>query len=218
MKFIFLILFGILLSNCALTQIKAQTGISLSTGVMEHYVGVPGFRRDVFHAIPLKLVVNHYFEKPKVEVGLSYSFFNARIENNVARKYPNTYNDTYSYIYDVYRPINIMTYTGIRSDQERLIQTYGGIKIGYWSDRMASYSVNQNDDFDTETIVSQLHYFALGPKFGFSVGKKVQFFLESEHFWLTKTKYTYRNFQRVSTILFGVKFNFKKKGTAANST
>lgn len=200
-------LLSLLLSILLRTNTHAQTSIALNLGIMEHNVVVPGSWRDQFLTGYPSIEAFHYFQQPNIEVGLSYTFFGSYFETHGAWKYPYYY----SYSYKISHPINLLTYCGIRSNQERLIQTYGGIKLGYWSYNMYYYVQNDNNYSFDSSGSRQFHHFAFGPRFGLSIGKKVQFTLETEHIWLTPTKIIHNYFQRVSSIQIGIKFIFKKK-------
>lgn len=176
---------------------------------MEHGFQVPGFWRDLNYVLLLRTEVFHHFEQPKLELGLSYTFYRSYYEVHNIWKYPNSY----SYRYDIDKSINIMSYCGIHSDYDRLVQTYGGIKFGYWSYRMWYSIQNDYDWSDYEHNDIRINHFAIGPRFGLSIGRKVQFILETQHLWLSPTKFTDRPmFLRSSSIQFGIRYNFKKKG------
>lgn len=204
----------ILAINSALNfEINSQTSISISSGVMEHKVGIPNFTSDELTIIPINLTLKHFFEKPNIELGLSYYLFGTSIERHGV--YKNSYE--YSYWYRARKPINLIGFCGIRSDRNKFIQTYGGIKSGYWSYEMWFYSENWNDFNDTQRIDDRIHQFVLGPNFGLSIGRKVQLMIEAEYFLLSKTKYSDRNIIDASSINLGIKYNFKRKEKAANN-
>jgi len=206
-----ILILSLVISTLLTLKLNAQTSVSISAGIMEHRVGIPNFKSDDLLIISKNLTLKHFFEKQNFEIGLSYYSFGGRIENS-AYNFPSEY----SYWYTVRRPINLIAYCGIRSDRDKFIQTYGGIITGYWSYKMDFSSENYDNLNDFESIKERIHQFALGPKFGLSIGRKVQLIIEAEYFLLTKTKYTYRYFERVSTINLGLKYNFKGKKTDNN--
>lgn len=206
MRFKALLIFGILIGSSQFSNVNSQINISLNMGMMEHNLGVPDFVNTSFQAPSIKVSINYYLDKLPLEIGASYMYFGAGIENHSA--YKNRKN--YSYWYNLDRTINLMSYVGIYSDQDRLIQCNGGLRAGYWSHGMKFTSQNHSDLWDTETISDHLHYFAIGPSFGLSMGRKIRITLESEHFWLTPTKNN-SNFIRVSSLMLGLKYRFNKR-------
>ncbi len=196
----------VLLTGFLPIQLKAQVSVSLSSGIMEHKVIVPWSWHDQFYSLTPRLELFYTFQKPQLEVGLSYTYYKGRIETYDAWKYPNQYR----YYFGVERPFNLMAYCGAHSDQNRLIQTYAGLKVGYWAHNFWYWIENQTDWTDQERGEGRLNHFALGPRFGMSVGRRVQFILESEHFWLTPSNYAVKYFKRVSTIQVGIRYNFKR--------
>lgn len=192
-------------------EINSQTGVSISGGVMEHKVAIPDLTSDELTMFPMSLTLKHFFEKTNFELGLSYYLFGTSIERHGVYKYPYEY----SYWYRARKPINLIGFCGIRSDRNKFIQTYGGILTGYWSYKMLFSSQNWSNFNGYERINDRVHQLALGPKFGISIGRKVQFIIEAEYFLLTKTKYSDQNIPRVSSISLGFKYNFKRKEKAA---
>lgn len=197
-----------------LSNLKAQTSVSLTTGLMVHSFKMPKFYYDFNSIVPIRMELFHYFKNQGIEAGLSYTYFGSRYENHLYWSRPNYY--YYSYYYDIYRPINVMTYIGVHSDKDRLIQTYGGIKLGYWSYRMRyDYYADNWTDYGQDDI--RLHHFALGPRFGLSIGRKVQFIIETEHLLLSQTRYSTRHtLQLATSFQFGVRYNFKGKEIEKN--
>jgi len=204
-----IVIIFLVLSTLLTLKLNAQTSISISSGMMNHKVGIPHFKSDELQIVPINLTLKHYFENQNIELGLSYYLFGTRIEKHNAFNYPYVY----SYWYRASQPINLIAFVGIRSDRNKFIQTYGGIMTGYWSYKISFSSENTQTFNNFESINERIHQFALGPKFGLSIGRKVQFFIEAEYFLLTKTKYTDRYFERVSSLNLGVKYNFKRKKT-----